>query len=122
MALTAQNWSRPKLAQAQTTALTPLAALADTGSDTAIVDIYSSINATNKVLARVKIQIVATATNFKLNIQSLMFDGNAANYSAGGAIPTDAVANAALISPVYSTPSIDLNAFYTAAGVVQSNT
>ncbi len=115
MALTSITWARPKATATLDETLAPVAAIADAG-DTAIVDIYASVNSANKVLVRVKLKLEKNGTDFRVGMSSLVFPGNATTYSAGGSTPADSAAVTGKSTPVVYSSTVDLDAFYSAAG------
>lgn len=111
------NWQRPfsEAAEAKTTAITHV--LTETGGK-AIVDVTTTINSTSKIIARLVLTPVLTGSTLKYQVNLLTFEGDAhGNYTSATNPADSTAANAGASAQVVVPDTINLDAYYTAAGV-----
>ena len=107
MAITA-DYDRPKLDGTLTEALAITPAVAEVGQ-TAVVDLTATIAASPKTLMRIVIPLSQSGVTLDLtNVQVYAFAGDSTNYSAGGTVPP--------LSEATAVRTVDLDAYFTAAG------
>lgn len=114
-----KNFDRPKLATTLVEALSLSAAIADGGDgNTFVVDITTNVTQDDtdvvpKTLARIIITPGISGSSMTVTMQPYTFNGDAADYSAGGIVPSLSVATKGNV--------VDLDAFFTAAGDTRKN-
>ena len=88
----------------------------DSGNKQFIIDFTGVVNANTKLIKRFKVPLTFGGSTLTQNVTELTFAGNAANYVSSTS-PADSVAVATLS---HTLTSVDMDAFYTAAGDARS--
>lgn len=112
MAITA-DYARPKLDGTLTEALAITPVVAEVGQ-TAVIDLTATIATNPKTLMRIVVPLNQSGVTLDLsNMAVYAFAGDSTNYSAGGTTPP--LSEGTLVS------TLDLDAYYTAAGDARVN-
>jgi len=88
----------------------------DDGANTFVIHVNATVNAATKVVKRMKLALNISGNSLSPTLTVLDFAGNAASYT-GVSVPADSAATA---TQVLALNTIDLDAFYTAAGVART--
>ncbi|MBW4660951.1 MAG: hypothetical protein KME15_19930 [Drouetiella hepatica Uher 2000/2452] len=111
------NWSRPfsEAAEVKTSAVTH--ALTVSGGK-AIIDVTATVNAATKILERIILTPKASNTGTTHTVKHLIFSGGSDSVYVSATNPADSVAtNAATAVETVLPDTLNLDSFYTAAGV-----